>query len=61
MTAFSLQPGLRVLVTGAAAGIGRVIAETFQGAGARVFVCDCDRDALAQELQTVSSRRHALR
>jgi NAD(P)-dependent dehydrogenase (short-subunit alcohol dehydrogenase family) len=27
MTPFALRPGLRVLVTGAAAGIGRVIAE----------------------------------
>jgi NAD(P)-dependent dehydrogenase (short-subunit alcohol dehydrogenase family) len=50
MSAFALQPGLRVLVTGAAAGIGRVIAETFLTAGARVFVCDCDGDALAQGL-----------
>ena len=48
MSAFALQPGLRVLVTGAAAGIGRVIAETFFTAGARVFVCDCDGDALAR-------------
>lgn len=46
MSAFALQPGLRVLVTGAAAGIGWVIAETFLTAGARVFVCDCDGDAL---------------
>ena len=48
MSAFALQPGLRVLVTGAAAGIGRVIAETFLTAGARLFVCDCDGDALAR-------------
>ena len=48
MSAFALQPGLRVLVTGAAAGIGRVIAETFLTAAARVFVCDCDGYALAR-------------
>jgi NAD(P)-dependent dehydrogenase (short-subunit alcohol dehydrogenase family) len=48
MSAFALQPGLRVLVTGAAAGIGRGMAETFLTAGARVFVCDCDGDALAR-------------
>ena len=48
MSAFALQSGLRVLVTGAAAGIGRVIVETCLTAGARVFVCDCDGDALAR-------------
>jgi NAD(P)-dependent dehydrogenase (short-subunit alcohol dehydrogenase family) len=50
MSAFALQAGLLVLVTGGATGIGRVIAETFLSAGARVLVCDCDGDALAQEL-----------
>jgi len=39
--------GRRVLVTAGAAGIGRVIAETFARAGAHVFVCDVDGDALA--------------
>src|SRR5215831_5869532 len=39
--------GMRVLVTGAAAGIGKAFAETFSDAGARVFICDIDRDALA--------------
>ena len=38
--------GLRVLVTAGAAGIGKVIAETFADAGARVFVCDVDKRAL---------------
>ena len=38
---------LRVLVTAGASGIGRVIAETFADAGARVFVCDVDESALA--------------
>lgn len=38
--------GMRVLVTAGAAGIGRAFAETFAGAGARVFVCDVDRSAL---------------
>jgi NAD(P)-dependent dehydrogenase (short-subunit alcohol dehydrogenase family) len=37
---------LRVLVTAGAAGIGLAIATTFAEAGARVFVCDIDRDAL---------------
>ncbi len=37
---------LQVLVTAGAAGIGLAIATTFADAGARVFVCDIDRDAL---------------
>ena len=40
-------PGLRVLVTAGAAGIGRSIAEGFAAAGARVEVCDIDATALA--------------
>jgi len=39
--------GLRVLVTAGAAGIGRAIAQTFLGHGARVHVCDVDAAALA--------------
>jgi len=38
--------GLRVLVTAGAAGIGLAIARTFRDAGARVFVCDVDEQAL---------------
>ncbi len=38
--------GLRVLVTAGAAGIGKAFAQTFVAAGARVFVCDIDPDAL---------------
>jgi len=38
--------GLRVLITAGASGIGRVFAETFVNAGARVFTCDVDRAAL---------------
>jgi NAD(P)-dependent dehydrogenase (short-subunit alcohol dehydrogenase family) len=38
--------GKRVIVTAGAAGIGRVTAEAFEDAGARVFVCDIDRQAL---------------
>jgi NAD(P)-dependent dehydrogenase (short-subunit alcohol dehydrogenase family) len=40
--------GRRVLVTAGAAGIGRVIAETFIKAGARVHVCDVDEKALKE-------------
>ncbi|HEX2136450.1 MAG TPA: SDR family oxidoreductase [Microvirga sp.] len=38
--------GLRVLVTAGAAGIGLAIARAFRREGARVHVCDLDRDAL---------------
>jgi NAD(P)-dependent dehydrogenase (short-subunit alcohol dehydrogenase family) len=40
-------PGLRVLVTAGAAGIGRTIAAAFLARGARVHVCDVDEAALA--------------
>jgi len=40
--------GRRVLVTAGAAGIGRVIAETFVKNGARVHVCDVDEKALKE-------------
>jgi NAD(P)-dependent dehydrogenase (short-subunit alcohol dehydrogenase family) len=41
-----VSPGLKVLVTGGAAGIGATIAEGFLEAGARVYVCDIDAQAL---------------
>jgi NAD(P)-dependent dehydrogenase (short-subunit alcohol dehydrogenase family) len=40
--------GFRVLVTAGAAGIGRVIAQTFLEHGARVHICDIDTAALAE-------------
>lgn len=39
--------GLRVLVTAGAAGIGLKVAEAFAREGAKVYVCDVDRAALA--------------
>ena len=42
-----LRPGLRVLVTAGAAGIGRAIADAFVAHGARLTVCDIDGAALA--------------
>lgn len=41
------SPGLRVLVTGGASGIGAVIASAFIETGARAHVCDIDDAALA--------------
>jgi len=41
-----VRPGLRVLVTAGAAGIGRVIAEAFVAHHARVYVCDISPQAV---------------
>jgi len=40
--------GQRVAITGAAGGIGRVMADSFAACGARVFVSDVDEDALSR-------------
>jgi NAD(P)-dependent dehydrogenase (short-subunit alcohol dehydrogenase family) len=39
--------GLRVAITAGAGGIGRALADGFASCGARVFLCDVDREALA--------------
>jgi len=39
--------GLRVVVSAGAAGIGREVARTFAREGAKVHVCDVDREAIA--------------
>jgi NAD(P)-dependent dehydrogenase (short-subunit alcohol dehydrogenase family) len=44
---FGLAPGLRVVITAGAAGIGRAIAERLIAEGASVAICDVDRAALA--------------
>jgi NAD(P)-dependent dehydrogenase (short-subunit alcohol dehydrogenase family) len=41
------RPGLRVLVTAGASGIGAAIARAFLEAEARVLICDIDEQALA--------------
>jgi NAD(P)-dependent dehydrogenase (short-subunit alcohol dehydrogenase family) len=38
--------GLRVAITGAARGIGRVMADSFAACGAKLFICDIDEDEL---------------
>lgn len=43
---FGIKPGLRVVVTAGAAGIGRAIAEGFDGVDAKIHVCDVSQDAL---------------
>jgi NAD(P)-dependent dehydrogenase (short-subunit alcohol dehydrogenase family) len=46
--------GLRVLVTAGAAGIGRIIAQTFLDHGARVHVCDVDDKALSRVPKSIT-------
>jgi NAD(P)-dependent dehydrogenase (short-subunit alcohol dehydrogenase family) len=40
------RPGLRVLISGAASGIGAAIADAFLQADAQVYICDVDRSAV---------------
>jgi NAD(P)-dependent dehydrogenase (short-subunit alcohol dehydrogenase family) len=44
---FLIRPGLRVLVTAGASGIGRAIADTLIAHGVQVHVCDVSDDFLA--------------
>jgi NAD(P)-dependent dehydrogenase (short-subunit alcohol dehydrogenase family) len=44
---FSLPPGIRVLVTAGASGIGRAIADLMLAHGARVHICDVSEAFLA--------------
>jgi len=51
-------PGLRVLVSAGASGIGAAVALAFRETGARVHVCDIDRaalDRLAREAPEITS------
>lgn len=47
------RPGLRVLISGAASGIGAAIAEAFLEADARVYICDVDPVAI-----DIAKQRH---
>ncbi|MGO8801124.1 MAG: SDR family oxidoreductase, partial [Roseiarcus sp.] len=44
---FAIAPGMRVLVTAGASGIGRAIADLFLAHGAAVHICDVADDFLA--------------
>lgn len=46
-------PGLRVLVTAGASGIGAAIARAFSEAGASVHICDIDRGAIDRLTQAL--------
>lgn len=46
-SALTPPPGLRVLITAGAAGIGKAIADDFAAAGARVHVSDVNAEAVA--------------
>jgi NAD(P)-dependent dehydrogenase (short-subunit alcohol dehydrogenase family) len=52
--------GMRVLVTGAAGGIGRAIAEQLVASGARVALADRDGDALAAAAAALGERALAV-
>ncbi|MBV9268790.1 MAG: SDR family oxidoreductase [Acidobacteriaceae bacterium] len=47
--------GKTAIVTGAGRGIGRAIAQKLADAGARVVLCDVDRDALQEAIQVIDS------
>ncbi|MCA9670005.1 MAG: SDR family oxidoreductase [Myxococcales bacterium] len=60
----SAMAGKSVVITGAASGIGRALAETFAAAGARVALLDVDltgADQLAMQLEARGQRAMALR
>ena len=48
-----VKPGLRVLVTAGAAGIGRVIVEALLKTGARIHICDVVESVLAEALKAL--------
>ena len=43
--------GQRALITGAASGIGKVMAQHFEKAGARIWICDSDTNNLEQSFK----------
>jgi len=51
--------GTRVIVTGAAGGLGRSFAEAFAAAGARVLAADIDASGVAETAQRIGPACHA--
>ena len=49
--------GLRVLVTAAGSGIGRVIARSFRARGADVYICDIEEDMVRQAMSEEAGLR----
>ena len=47
----NLLDGQRALITGAGSGIGKVMAQYFEKAGARIWICDADTNNLVQSLK----------
>ena len=52
--------GNRVLITGAGSGIGKVMAEFFETAGAQIWICDADQEILQQCLKENSGWKGTL-
>ena len=52
--------GNRVLITGAGSGIGSVMAEYFETAGAQIWICDADKKILRQCLKENSGWKGTL-
>ena len=52
--------GNRVLITGAGSGIGKVMAEFFETAGAHIWICDADKEILQQCLKENSGWKGTL-
>ena len=46
-----LLDGQRALITGAGSGIGKVMAQHFEKAGARIWICDADTNNLELSLK----------
>ncbi|MDD4160783.1 MAG: SDR family NAD(P)-dependent oxidoreductase, partial [Synergistaceae bacterium] len=50
MAKYSELKGKRVMVTGAASGIGLATAQRFAAEGAKVFILDCNQEAISKTM-----------